>query len=270
MGLNEMRLVRWRNESGEAMCGRMVDETRAHPLIGDPFGDYRVAEYCVSIGPRLAPIDPPNIIAIGRNYAEHAKEMKAEGPPEEPLIFLKATSSVIGPDEPIILPRSAPDEVDFEAELAVVIGTTAKELTEQQALSAVYGYTCANDVSARDCQKRRDKQWARGKSFDTFCPLGPWVITADELRPDRLRIQSHLNGQLMQNGNTGDMIHSVARLVSYVSHQFTLLPGTVILTGTPAGVGSARTPPVFLRNGDSISVEIEGIGTLCNRATVSR
>lgn len=265
-----MKIVRWKNDSGECVWGQMVDATRAIPLRGDLFGNHCFDSRPVEIGTRLALVDPPNIIAIGRNYADHAKEMKADGPPEEPLIFLKATSCIVGPDDPIVLPRSASDEVDYEAELAVIIGRRAKNVSESAALDHVLGYACANDVSARDCQKRRDKQWARGKSFDTFCPLGPWLVTPDELLPDRLAVRSYLNGNLMQDGNTGDMIFTVAKLISYVSHQFTLLPGTVILTGTPAGVGSARNPPVFLRPGDEIAVEIEGIGRLANRVTSDR
>jgi 2-keto-4-pentenoate hydratase/2-oxohepta-3-ene-1,7-dioic acid hydratase in catechol pathway len=265
-----MKIVRWKNANGIPMWGRLADDSTAFPMHGDIFAVHSFDHNPVQIGTLLAPVDPPNIIAIGRNYADHAREMKADGPSEEPLIFLKATSSVIGSGEPIVLPNSAPDEVDYEAELAVVIGRRGKNIAESAAMEYVLGYTCANDVSARDCQKRRDKQWARGKSFDTFCPLGPWIVTADELAPDRLAIKSFLNGALMQNGDTGDMIFSVAKLISYVSNQFTLLPGTVILTGTPAGVGSARNPPVFLRSGDEFTVEIDGIGRLTNRVTTDR
>ena len=246
-----------------------MDEGHALVLRGDLFGEHAFDERPTAVARRLSPVVPPNIIAIGRNYAEHAREMQADAPPEEPLIFLKATTSVIGPDDQIVLPRSAPDEVDYEAELAVIIGRSARDVSEATSLDHVFGYTCANDVSARDCQKRRDKQWARGKSFDTFCPLGPHIVTVDELTPGRLAVRSHLNGALMQNGSTADMVFSVAQLISYISHQFTLWPGTVILTGTPAGVGSARTPPVFLRAGDTISVEVEGIGTLSNRVVAS-
>jgi len=243
----------------------LIDSDNAHPLKGDLFGEYSLSGIPQRIAAHLAPIEPPNIIAIGRNYREHAQEMGAEPRDAEPLIFLKATTSVLGPDDAIVLPCSAPDEVDFEAELAVVMGRRAKNVAEEEALHYVLGYTCANDVSARDCQRRRDKQWARGKSFDTFCPMGPILVTTDEVNADRLAIRSRLNGQVMQESNTCEMIFSVAALISYVSHQFTLLPGTLILTGTPAGVGAARTPPVFLRPGDEISVEIDGIGTLRNR-----
>jgi 2-keto-4-pentenoate hydratase/2-oxohepta-3-ene-1,7-dioic acid hydratase in catechol pathway len=234
-------------------------------MSGDLFEHRALAGQPIPIVRRYAPVDPPNILAIGRNYAEHAEEMKAASVEKEPLVFLKATTSVIGPDDAIVLPRSAPDEVDYEGELAVVIGRRAKDVSEADALRYVLGYTCANDVSARDCQKRRDKQWARGKSFDTFCPLGPVVVTADEVDPASLRIRTILNGQVMQDAPTGSMTFSVPALVSYLSHQFTLLPGTVVLTGTPSGVGAARSPQVFLRPGDEITVEIEGIGVLTNR-----
>jgi len=265
-----VKIVRFLANGDSPIWGEVVGAAQARPLIGDLFGKFETAIQAIRIGRRLAPLDPPNIIAIGRNYADHAKEMKAESTPEEPIIFLKATTSVIGPDDSIALPASAPDEVDFEAELGVIIGRRAKDVSEAAALDHVFGYTCANDVSARDCQKRRDKQWARGKSFDTFCPLGPLIVTADEMAPENLPVRSHLNSELMQDGNTSDMIFSVPALVSYLSHQFTLLPGTVILTGTPAGVGSARTPPVFLKPNDEIAVEIEGIGRLANRVVAGR
>jgi 2-keto-4-pentenoate hydratase/2-oxohepta-3-ene-1,7-dioic acid hydratase in catechol pathway len=216
----------------------------------------------VTVDEFLAPLAPPNVFAIGRNYRAHAKETGSEAP-EQPLIFCKPTTSVIGPEDRIVLPAGAPSEVDFEAELAIVIGRLARNVPESEALSYVFGYTCANDVSARDCQ-RNDKQWTRAKGFDTFCPLGPWIVTADALDPNDLRIVSRVNGETMQDARTSEMIHSPAKLVSYVSHQSTLLPGTVILTGTPAGVGMARTPPRFLRQGDEVAVEIEGIGTLIN------
>src|SRR5262249_23641922 len=155
----------------------------------------------------------------------------------------------------------AATQVDFEAELVIVIGKQARHVSPGESLNFVAGYACANDVSARDCQKA-DKQWARAKGFDTFCPLGPWMVTADSFDPSAVRITSRLNGQTMQDANSRDMLHDCAYLVSYLSHQFTLSPGTLILTGTPEGVGMARTPPVFLRPGDRIEVEIEGIGVL--------
>ncbi len=258
-----MHIVRYTNRDGELRWGGAVSDREARPMTGDLLGDRRFAEASEPIVRRHSPIDPPNIIAIGRNYAEHAREMKSTSLPDQPLIFLKTTTAVIGPGDPIVLPKSAPNEVDFEAELAVVIGKRARDVLENDAFQYVLGYTCANDVSARDGQ-RLDKQWARAKSFDTFCPLGPVLVTPDELDVTCAPVRSILNGQIMQNGNTSDMIFSVPRLVSYVSHQFTLLPGTVILTGTPPGVGAARTPPVFLKAGDEITIEVEGIGRLTN------
>ena len=209
----------------------------------------------------LAPVVPPNVIAIGLNYKRHAMETKHHFP-ERAVIFLKATTSVLNPGDAIMLPAIAPDEVDYEAELAIVIGKRAKNLSEADALSVVFGYTCANDVSARDCQTRLDTQWARGKSFDTFCPLGPCVATG--LDGDALPIRCRLNGAVMQDSNTSDMIFGVRQIVSFCSRNMTLLPGTVILTGTPEGVGFTRTPPVFLRAGDRVEAEIDGIGTLVN------
>jgi 2-keto-4-pentenoate hydratase/2-oxohepta-3-ene-1,7-dioic acid hydratase in catechol pathway len=212
----------------------------------------------------LSPAGPPNVVGIGLNYRKHAEEQGLKSLPKEPLIFLKATTSVIGPGEPIVLPHAAPDEVDYEAELAIVMGKKARNVSEDDAIGFVLGFTCANDVSARDCQKVRDKQWARGKSFDTFCPLGPVIVTPDEIDAQNAPIRAILNGKVMQESNTSDMIFSIRQLVSFVSHQFTLLPGTVILTGTPEGVGFARQPPVYLRPGDSIAIEIDGIGRLEN------
>ncbi|MFW6022469.1 MAG: fumarylacetoacetate hydrolase family protein [Halanaerobiaceae bacterium] len=210
----------------------------------------------------INPIQPPNVIAIGLNYLKHAKETGSQLP-DNPLIFIKATTAVTGPKEDIILPANAPNEVDFEAELAVIIGKKAKNISATEIGKYILGYTCANDVSARDCQKRIDKQWARGKSFDTFCPLGPWIET--ELNADQCNIRSILNGEIMQNSNTSDLIFSINELLSYISSNMTLLPGTVILTGTPEGVGFARNPQVFLREGDKIEIEIEGIGVLSNK-----
>lgn len=209
----------------------------------------------------LPPADPPNIIALGLNYAEHAREGKWDLP-LAPVVFLKATTSLTGHLAPVILPLEAPFEVDYEAELVIVIGKEAKNVPEERALEHVFGYACGNDVSARDCQMRTDKQWARAKSFDTFAPIGPVIET--ELDPSDLAVRSRLNGKVMQEGKTGDLIFKVPAIVSYLSRQMTLLPQTLIMTGTPSGVGFARKPPVFLKPGDMIEVEIEGIGTLVN------
>lgn len=209
----------------------------------------------------LAPVEPPNVLALGLNYSPHAVESNMDLP-ERPLLFLKATTSVVGPGEAVVLPVMAPAEVDYEAELCLVIGRSARHVSEAEALDYVLGYTCGNDVSARNCQLREDSQWARGKSFDTFCPLGPWIET--DLDPDNLQISSRLNGQLMQKANTDELIFNCRYLVSYLSRAMTLLPGTVIMTGTPEGVGFVRQPPVYLQPGDVIEIEIEGIGTLSN------
>ena len=209
----------------------------------------------------LAPIEPPNVIALGLNYRRHAEEssMKIPGHPQ---MFLKATTSVIGPGKPIVIPQMAPDEVDYEAELCIVMGKEAKDVDEEEALDYVLGYTCGNDVSARDCQLKLDSQWARGKSFDTFCPLGPWIET--DLAPDNCAITSRVNGETMQDSNTSDMIFDCRTLISFLSRVMTLLPGTVIMTGTPSGVGFARKPPVFLKAGDVVEVEVGGSGVLRN------
>ena len=259
-----MRLIRFVDATGKVLYGQAVDSGFARPISGDVFGKHSVSADVVKIVRRLAPCEPPNVIAIGRNYRDHAKEMASTADETEPLVFSKLTSSIIGPDESIELPAQAPDEVDYEGELGVVIGRTARRVREADALAHVYGYTCANDVSARDCQKRRDKQWARGKSFDTFCPIGPHIVTRDECGDGPFIVRSFLNGTQMQEGSTADLIFPIATLVSYLSHQFTLPPGTLILTGTPAGVGAARTPPVFLRPGDLIEVDVSGIGRLAS------
>jgi 2-keto-4-pentenoate hydratase/2-oxohepta-3-ene-1,7-dioic acid hydratase in catechol pathway len=257
-----MKLARYVSDTGQRGVGRLVGERTAEPLVGELFGELTFAAQAVRVRQWLPPIDPPNIFAIGRNYRGHVEETKARVP-ERPLVFIKATTTLNAHESNIVLPASAPDEVDFEAELAIIIGRPARRVAEDAALGYVLGYTCANDVSARDCQ-RSDQQWARAKSFDTFCPLGPWMVSADELDPERCAIRSRVNGRAMQEANTSEMIFSCRRLISYLSHQFTLLPGTVILTGTPEGVGMARQPPVYLRAGDRVEVEIEGIGTLSN------
>ncbi|TWT44064.1 Ureidoglycolate lyase [Phycisphaerae bacterium RAS1] len=256
-----MRIARFESSDGRILHGKMESDRAAYPVVGSIFdAPLRFESTPVPIRRLLAPVVPPNIFAIGRNYRAHAEET-GSAVPEAPLIFMKATTALNDPDGRIVIPPPAPDEIDYEAELAVVIGRTARNVDAASALSYALGFTCANDVSARDCQ-RNDKQWARAKGFDTFCPLGPWIVTRDSLNPDDCRVTSRLNGQTMQDSNTSKMIHSAAALISYVSHQFTLLPGTLILTGTPEGVGMARKPPVFLKPGDTIEVEVGGIGVL--------
>jgi 2-keto-4-pentenoate hydratase/2-oxohepta-3-ene-1,7-dioic acid hydratase in catechol pathway len=256
-----MKIIRYQKDD-EITKGILKDE-EVFKLEGDLFSSFFPGQKIAKLEEvkLLAPIQPPNIIAIGLNYRQHAVETGAEIP-ERPLIFLKATSSLNDPNSEIILPKLASAEVDFEAELAVVIAKKAKNIETVEVDDYILGYSCANDVSARDCQKKLDKQWARGKSFDTFCPLGPWIET--ELDPGDLKIKSILNDELMQQSSTLDMIFNIEQLVSYLSHNMTLLPGTVILTGTPEGVGFAREDQIFLRDGDQITVEIEGIGSLEN------
>lgn len=215
-----------------------------------------------------APLHPGKIVAIGLNYADHAKETGKEAP-DKPLIFAKFPSAVIGPDATITWRASITEEVDWEAELAVVIGKRARDVSEDSALDYVFGYTCANDVSARDLQHRIDSQWTRGKSLDTFCPLGPCIVTRDEIAdPHNLSIKTILNGEVMQDGSTGDMIFRIPYLIAYCSRMFTLEPGDVILTGTPAGVGRARKPPRYLGDGDSVTIAVEGIGELTNPCAI--
>lgn len=213
-----------------------------------------------------APVEPVVVFAIGVNYREHAVEMN-QPIPNHPVVTMKSISSVIGTGADIELPRFLrSDSVDFEAELAILIGRRCKNVRPEQALEYVAGYTVANDVSARDWQKiYSGGQWCKGKGFDTFCPLGPVLVTADEIAdPGNLAIRSELNGEVFQNSNTRDLIFSVAQLICFLSGSATLLPGTLILTGTPPGVGSARKPPVYLALGDVVTVEIESIGRLSN------
>jgi 2-keto-4-pentenoate hydratase/2-oxohepta-3-ene-1,7-dioic acid hydratase in catechol pathway len=263
-----MKLIRFEAD-GKTRYGSLRGQ--AIDLIGgDIFGSHSVTGESIDLARAriLPPVVPPNIIAIGLNYRSHAGESGAEIP-VRPVIFLKATTSVIADGETIVLPAPAPDEVDFEAELCVVIGRTAKDVSEEDALGYALGYTCGNDVSARDCQRRLDAQWARGKSFDTFCPVGPHIETGIG-DPQNLNVISRVNGKVMQNSNTRDMIFPVRRLISYCSHNMTLLPGTLIMTGTPDGVGFARNPPVFLRDGDAVEIEVEGVGTLRNIVSATR
>lgn len=215
---------------------------------------------------RLAPplTRPSKIIAIGLNYKDHAQESKGEIP-EVPLVFAKFPSSIIGHHGQIIWDENVTRKVDFEAELGVIIGKTVYNCPEREALKAVFGYTCVNDVSARDLQFG-DGQWVRGKSLDTFCPLGPWLVTTEEIPdPHILKIRCWLNDNLMQDSHTGLMIFRVPFLISFLSRHFTLVPGDIILTGTPKGVGAFRKPSVYMEGGDEVVVEIEGIGRLVNR-----
>jgi 2-keto-4-pentenoate hydratase/2-oxohepta-3-ene-1,7-dioic acid hydratase in catechol pathway len=258
-----LRIVRYSLDS-RINYGSLGSDNRITPIEGDIFGEWtwRSEKVDLTNTHLLAPVRPPTIIAIGLNYRGHATE-SGKPIPKAPAIFLKANTAVADPEQLIMLPRMAPSEVDYEAELVIVIGREARNVSEDDALEYVLGFTCGNDVSARDCQLRLDVQWTRGKSFDTFAPLGPWI--ENEVDGDKCNIQCRLNGKIMQSSNTSDLIFNTRQLVSYSSKCMTLIPGTVIMTGTPAGVGFARNPPVFLRNGDVVEVEIEGIGILKNQ-----
>ena len=221
----------------------------------------------------LAPILKPrrNVFCVGKNYKEHAKEFSQSGfdassteLPEVPIIFTKSSGSVIGPLADICGHSDLTESLDYEAELCVVIGRGGLAIDRDAALSHVWGYTVINDVTARDLQ-RRHQQWFIGKSLDTFCPMGPWIVTADEIDPQRLDISSKVNGELRQHANTGDMIFDVVTLVEVISKGITLRAGDIIATGTPAGVGAGFKPPRFLKSHDVVSITIEKIGTLTNR-----
>jgi 2-keto-4-pentenoate hydratase/2-oxohepta-3-ene-1,7-dioic acid hydratase in catechol pathway len=215
----------------------------------------------VTLAPAIS--RPSKIIAIGLNYADHIEESKGKVP-EFPVVFAKFPSSLAAHLEPIRWKTETTQKVDFEAELAVIIGRRTASCSQEDSMRAVFGYTCANDVSARDLQFG-DKQWVRGKSLDTFCPLGPWIVTADEVPdPHSLPIRCLVNGKTMQESNTGRMIYRLPEIIAFLSCHFTLFPGDVILTGTPDGVGAFRSPPVYLQDGDEVIVEIEGIGRLIN------
>ncbi|MEM9951856.1 MAG: fumarylacetoacetate hydrolase family protein [Chloroflexota bacterium] len=210
-----------------------------------------------------APIAPSKIFCVGRNYAEHAAELSNKVP-TSPLIFSKYPTCVIADGDTVQWHTDITQKVDWEGELAVVIGKTAKNVSEEDAYEHIFGYTIANDISARDLQDS-ESQWVRAKAQDTFCPLGPVIVTTDEITdPHNLQIVTEVNGEAKQNGNTKDMIFKIPYLVSYLSRTFTLLPGDLILTGTPSGVGKAMKPPQFLQDGDTVRVTIESIGTLSN------
>jgi 2-keto-4-pentenoate hydratase/2-oxohepta-3-ene-1,7-dioic acid hydratase in catechol pathway len=224
-------------------------------IEGHPFGEivFTGQRWALADVRLLSPILPSKVVCVGKNYADHATEMGGTAP-EQPLLFLKPSTAVIGPGDPIRLPAVS-RQVDHEAELAVVIGVRgARQLPAEQAMAAVFGYTCANDVTARDLQKT-DGQWTRAKGFDSFCPIGPWIETQLDIAD--LGVRCEVDGELRQNGRTSQLVHSVATLISYVSHVMTLLPGDVLLTGTPAGVGPITAA-------QTVSVSIDGLGTLTN------
>jgi 2-keto-4-pentenoate hydratase/2-oxohepta-3-ene-1,7-dioic acid hydratase in catechol pathway len=244
-----VRIIRYLNE-GNA-CYGIVENLGVRPCTGDPFTGLKLQSCVIDLADvkLLPPVDRAHAAETGHSL------------PAEPLVFIKATTALCGPGDPIILPAQYPEQIDYEAELVIVIGKRARNVPEDQAEEVILGYTAANDVSNRAVQFR-DGQWARAKSHDTFCPVGPAIVT--DLDAGNLDIICRLDGEVMQASNTSDLIFPVRRIVSHLSHCFTLLPGTLILTGTPGGVGFMRKPPVYLRPGQVVEVEIEGIGTLVN------
>jgi 2-keto-4-pentenoate hydratase/2-oxohepta-3-ene-1,7-dioic acid hydratase in catechol pathway len=242
---------------GQTPEGLTVAEISGHPF--SPGGaDVRLtgARYPLDDVRLLAPVLPSKIVAIGKNYADHARETGSE-PPSEPLIFLKPSTAVIGPGDPIVRPVHLSNRVDYEGELVLVFGRLCRDVPPERVPEVIFGYTCGNDVTARDLQAA-DGQWTRAKGFDTFCPLGPWIETAFD-PADRL-LTTTVNGEIKQQASTSELVHDIVKLVCYVTAVMTMLPGDVLLTGTPAGIGP-------LAVGDSVSVDIDGIGTLTNPVT---
>jgi len=261
-----MKIVRYEDRTGTIHPGRENDDGTVNRIEGELFGTFAVTTETADVTRLLAPVLPTQVLGIGLNYRRHATEMKATLP-TYPILFMKGVNAVQSPQAPIVLPgHLASAEVDYEGELAVVIGRSCKNVRPEQALDFVLGYTCANDVSARDWQvKKGGGQWCRGKTFDTFAPLGPRLVTADEIPdPNALRIGTVLNGERVQDSSTSDMIFDIPTLIAFLSGSTTLPAGTVILTGTPSGVGMSRTPPRWLQPGDVVTVEIEKIGKLTN------
>ena len=220
-----------------------------------------------------APIPHPrrNLWCVGRNYHAHARELAASvfqasnsKTDEWPIVFTKVPECVVGPHDDVLLPTGITDKVDYEAELAVIIGRRCKNVSRDAAMEAVFGYTVVNDVTARDVQMRH-QQWDMGKSFDTFCPMGPWVVTADELEVSNSRVKCWVNGELRQDGPVQNMIFDIPALIETISRGITLYPGDIIATGTPAGVGMGMDPPVYIKSGDVIRIAIDGVGEICNR-----
>jgi 2-keto-4-pentenoate hydratase/2-oxohepta-3-ene-1,7-dioic acid hydratase in catechol pathway len=239
---------------GPETDGLTIAELQGHPFgVGTDSVRYTGQSYPVADVRLLAPVLPTKVVAIGKNYADHAREMGGE-PPDEPVIFLKPSTSVIGPGDPVARPVKLSERVDFEGELAVVIGRLCRDVPPERVSEVIFGYTCANDVTARDLQAK-DGQWTRAKGFDTFCPLGPWIETG--LDPSDLELTTTVNGEVKQHARTSQLLHDVTAVVCYVTSVMTLLPGDILLTGTPAGIGP-------LVHGDRVSVAIQGIGALTN------
>jgi 2-keto-4-pentenoate hydratase/2-oxohepta-3-ene-1,7-dioic acid hydratase in catechol pathway len=256
-----MKILRFEDSTGATHYGIETPDGTVK-ASGDLFTGLTPTAEKADVARLLAPFVPVNILCIGLNYKRHAEE-SGMAVPERPVLFIKPTSTLANPDQEILYPPS--EEFDYECELGVVIGKACKDVSEEDALDYVLGYTCVNDLSARDWQLKLDKQWARGKSFDTFCPIGPCLVTTDEIPdPNDLQIQTRISGETLQNSHTSDMIFNVKTIISYLSEGTTLLPGTLILTGTPEGVGMGRTPNRWLKPYDVCEIEIEKIGVLRN------
>ena len=261
-----MKIIRYRDSGGQTHHAAEQSDGTALAIHGDIFGEFEVTSQSADVRKLLAPVEPAAILGIGLNYRLHAAEMGSPFP-THPMLFMKMPGAIQNPGDPIEIPTRLPSErVDFEGELAVVIGRACKNASAADALDYVLGYTCANDVSARDWQKEYGGgQFCRGKTFDTFAPLGPCLVTPEEISdPANLFLRTKVNGELMQESPTSDMIFDVPTLIAFLSGSTMLRPGTVILTGTPSGVGMGRKPPRWLQPGDVVSVEIDGIGALTN------
>jgi len=261
-----MKIIRYEDSSGMIHYAAENAGGSYLRIEGEPFGKHSLTQQSADVRKILAPVAPVAIWCIGQNYRQHAAEVGMSAG-EYPVAFMKSVNTVQHPGEPILIPSHAgTNELDYEAELVVVIGKSCKDASREHAIDFVAGYTCGNDVSARDWQlKKGGTQWCRGKSFDTFAPVGPCLVTPDEITdPNALRIQTRINGRILQDGNTADMIRDVPTLIAFLSQSTTLLPGTLIFTGTPHGVGMAQKPPLWLKPGDEVSVVIEKIGTLTN------
>lgn len=267
-----MKIIRYQSPAGTIGFAQQHADGTATKLRGALGEKLEPTGEPAEIAKLLAPLEPRALVCIGLNFRQHAAETNAPLP-KVPVVFFKNPAAVQNPGDAIELPRwLASGQVDYECELAVVIGRRCKNVSRADAFDYVLGYTCGNDVSARDWQKEGGgSQWCRGKSFDTFCPLGPVLVTPEEIpNPNALRISTKVNGETLQDCSTADMIFDVPALIEFLSGSTTLLPGTVILTGTPHGVGMARTPPRWLQPGDTVAVEIEKIGVLTNPVVEER
>jgi 2-keto-4-pentenoate hydratase/2-oxohepta-3-ene-1,7-dioic acid hydratase in catechol pathway len=262
-----MKIIQYEDPSGRIHYAAQEQGDSYLRVEGQLFDGFGVTSEPADIRRILAPVIPVMIWCIGQNYRRHADEV-GMGVAEYPVVFAKGPNAIQGPGAPIQIPMGAESsQVDYEGELVAVIGRKCKDVPRERALDYVAGYTCGNDVSARDWQlKMGGSQWCRGKSFDTFAPVGPCLVTSGSIGdPGKLQIQTTVNGRIMQDANTSDMIHDVPALIAFLSQSTTLLPGTLIFTGTPSGVGMAQNPPLWLKDGDEVSITIQEIGTLTNR-----